>query len=687
MPDKDLEFSLTDSFERNPDGALLLDRDWVIRHANRAAAALFRRELAELVDQPLQRVLPEWTAGGLGEALRTVAATHDAVMLPTHELESGAWVAPRVVASRSGFTIVLRDTSDQKRVELALGERERQYRFLSEALPQQLWTAMPDGHLDFVNRHVLDYFGRTAEEMLADGWQAVVHPADLGDCLQRWLHSLATGEPYEIEFRLRDAHGAYRWHLARAQAMRDGHGAIVRWFGANTDIDDHKRVEQAHRFLLEASAVLSSSLDFEVTLASIARLSVPHIADWCSVHLVDGDELRQVAVAHVDPSRVEYARELARRYPVDPSDRTGVAQVIRSGAAELVPELDDAMLVASARDPEHLRIARGLGLRSYMCVPMRSRERGPIGAITLVASDSGRRYGPADLAVAEELANRCALAIDGAVLLRHAQAAEQQSRQLSEELERRVDERTAELVRARDRLSEANARLRDVDSTKEEMIGALSFQLVGPLDAVLGGADNLLDGSDGPLREEQRAIVRRIAASSRLMLSLVHDLLDRSRMSSGHFVLSRDPVDVCAQVREALAMLGPILAMQGLRVVTRFPNAPAMALADAPRLEQVLIAVLHNALQISSPGALLRVAVDTDASNVRVEVQHTGERLAEAAVAGVFQKFTRHEGAWLGLPTAHRIIQAHDGRIGIEPGATGGNVFWFTLPRLADEPR
>lgn len=555
---------------------------------------------------------------------------------------------------------------------------------LSEALPQQLWTAAPDGRLDFVNRHVLDYFGRTAEQMLADGWQAVVHPLDLPECLAKWLRSLADASPYEVEFRLRDAAGVYRWHLARAQAMRDEHGAVVRWFGANTDIDEHKRVERSHRFLLEASAVLSSSLDFEVTLASIARLSVPHVADWCSVHLLDGGELRNVAVAHVDPSRVAYARELARRYPPEMSDPSGVAQVIRSGASQLVPEIDDAMLVASARDAEHLRIARELGLRSYMCVPMHSRERGPLGAITLVASESGRRYGPADLAVAEELARRCGQAIDGAVLLRHAQAAEQQSRQLSEELERRVGERTEELVRARDRLAEANNRLREQGSIMDELIGALSFQLLGPLDGIAGDTDNLLEGSGIHLREEQRAVIRRIAASSQLMLSLVHDLLDRSRMSTGHFELERAPVDLCGLVRDVLATLAPILAVQGLRVVTRFPDQRAIVDADDQRIEQVMIAVLHNAVQISVPGALVRVAVDISETEVRVEVQHTGERLAATAVERVFQRFTRHEGAWLGLPTAQRIVQAHAGRIGIDPGATGGNVFWFTLPRLAE---
>lgn len=680
MSDATLEHALVAGYERSPDATLLIDADGRVRRANDAAAALVGRPGDDLTGAPLSDLLPAWSAGPVADALRRSAETREPIVLPPQPV-ADTWVAPRILPDGSdGFLLILRDTSDQMRVEEALLERERQYRFLSEALPQQLWTALPDGRLDFVNRRVLDYFGRGMQQMLADGWQDVVHPDDLATCLQRWTHSLATGEPYEVEFRLRDGGGTYRWHLTRARAMLGEHGAVVRWFGANTDIDEHKRIEGAHRFLLEASSALSNSLDYEATLATVAGLAVPHVADWCSVHLLDGDELRQVAVAHVDPTKVAYARELARRYPAAPSDRTGAAQAIRSGAPELVPEITDAMLVAGARDAEHLRIARDLGLRSYMCVPLKARTR-TLGAITLVLSHAGRRYGPADLAVAEDLAARCALAIDNALLLRQAQAAELQARQLSEELERRVGERTAELVRARDRLEAANARLREVDATKDDLLGALSFQLAGPLDAIFGDAENLLDGTSGLLREEQRTHIRRISASSRLMLSLVHDLLDRSRMTAGRFAIDTDTTDIAALVRDVLRTLEPILATQGQRVVTRFPEGRAEATADAPRIEQVVMGILHNVIQMTTPGALLRAAVDLLPGELRVEIQHTGERLDEADIAHIFQRFTHRDGAWLGLPTAQRIIQAHGGRIGIDPSPSGGNVFWFTLPR------
>jgi Stage II sporulation protein E (SpoIIE)/GAF domain len=127
--------------------------------------------------------------------------------------------------------------------------------------------------------------------------------------------------------------------------------------------------------------------------------------------------LRSVAVAHADPRRVELAQELRDRYPVDPHSATGVAGAIRSGESELHTEIGDEMLVAAARDPEHLRLMRELGLRSAMVVPLTARGRA-IGALTLVAAESGRRFDEVDLDLAEDLARRAALAIDNSMLFR-----------------------------------------------------------------------------------------------------------------------------------------------------------------------------------------------------------------------------------------------------------------------------
>ena len=171
-------------------------------------------------------------------------------------------------------------------------------------------------------------------------------------------------------------------------------------------------------FLAEASQLLSGSLDPETLLSRLARLAVDYMADWCGIELVgDEGELRNVAVAHVDPQQVRLAQELRERYPIDPETDTGVPQVIRTGQPELYREVPDELLVAGAVDEEHLRILREVGLESVMIVPLLARGRA-LGALTLVSSDPGRHYDEEDLELAADLARRAGLAIDNAMLYR-----------------------------------------------------------------------------------------------------------------------------------------------------------------------------------------------------------------------------------------------------------------------------
>ena len=137
--------------------------------------------------------------------------------------------------------------ADAEKAREALRESENRFRFMAEAIPVQVWTALPDGRLDYVAQRVARYFGLSAEQLLRDGWRDVVHPDDLPRVAELWSRSLASGEPYKVEFRLRNAEGQYRWHLGRALAQLDDAGNVVRWFGTNTEIEDERQAQEALR--------------------------------------------------------------------------------------------------------------------------------------------------------------------------------------------------------------------------------------------------------------------------------------------------------------------------------------------------------------------------------------------------------------------------------------------------------
>ena len=171
-------------------------------------------------------------------------------------------------------------------------------------------------------------------------------------------------------------------------------------------------------FLSGASEVLAESLDLDEILQRVSNMAVPRIADWCAVDLRDEDgKLQQVAVAHVEPEKVELARELRRRYPPDPDAETGVPAVMRTGRPEVYAEVTDEMVAAAARDEGHLRLLRELQLGSAMAVPLTARGR-TFGAISLVTSRARDGYDEDDLAFAEDLARRAALAVDNSMLYR-----------------------------------------------------------------------------------------------------------------------------------------------------------------------------------------------------------------------------------------------------------------------------
>jgi GAF domain-containing protein len=202
------------------------------------------------------------------------------------------------------------------------------------------------------------------------------------------------------------------------------------------------QAEEAERlasFLAEAGKVLASSLDYNQTLASVARLAVPRIADWCAVDVVEEEDgaARRLAIAHVDPSKVELASELDRKYPPRPQDP--IPRTLRTGEPELVAEVDEEMLRSLTVDQKHFEIVRAMGIRSFMVVPMLARGR-TLGAISLINTESGRRFDRRDMEVAQDLAHRAALAVDNARFYKDATreraAAEAALRALAESEER-----------------------------------------------------------------------------------------------------------------------------------------------------------------------------------------------------------------------------------------------------------
>lgn len=328
---------------------------------------------------------------------------------------------------------IFEDITEQKNIKRELQLSEQYFKTMADTMPQLIWITQPNGYHEYYNKRWYEYTESNYAQTKGDGWNHMFHPDDQPRAWKAWQHSLKTGQPYEIEYRLRNGKtGEYRWFLGRALPVRDDTGQIIKWFGTCTDIDEQKRTLETQTFLSEASTILASSLDYKTTLQTVAEIAVPSIADWCSISMKKNDEtVEQVALAHKDPKKIKWGWELNKKYPTDLSRPTGLGEVLRTGKAEFYPFIDEKLIAKTVKNKKELDIIKKVGFTSVMIVPICSGTTA-IGAITFVSAESEKRFTETDLNMAKALASRASLAIDNSKLYRQAKNNETKFTKLSQ---------------------------------------------------------------------------------------------------------------------------------------------------------------------------------------------------------------------------------------------------------------
>jgi PAS domain S-box-containing protein len=434
------------------------------------------------------------------------------------------------------------------------------------------------------------------------------------------------------------------------------------------DVSHEKREQIRREFLSKASEALVSSLDYQATLAAVARLAVPAIADWCAVDLLDPirGAPTQAAVAHVDPAKLEFARRLGEMYPPDPWANTGAPQVIRSGKAELYADIPEDMLELAAKDAEHLRLIHALKLASAMIVPLKGRT-GILGAITFVHAESGRHFSANDLAFANDFARRAAMSIENAQALKEAEIAKEQERKLRDQAE-------------------------SASRAKDEFLAMVSHELRTPLNAILGWSILLRSRSPLPDVERGLAVIER---NARAQAKLVEDVLDISRIISGKLALSLASTNVGEVVAASVETITPAAQSKDIKISTAISDASLTIMADADRMQQIIWNLLSNAVKFTPKGGTVSVDADRLGSDVRIAVVDSGEGIAPAALPFVFDLFQqadasitrRHGGLGLGLAIVKRLVSAHGGTVTVRSEGEGkGTTFVVRLPAKSAVP-
>jgi K+-sensing histidine kinase KdpD len=380
------------------------------------------------------------------------------------------------------------------------------------------------------------------------------------------------------------------------------------------------------------------------------------IADWCGVDVVGDDgRIRRLALAHSDPETERRAREVSRRFPINPAAETGAYAVTRTGRSILIPDVTDELLTAIATGEEQLHLLLKASIRSYMCVPLNAHGH-TLGALTLVTADSGRRFGTADLVLAEDLASRAAIAVDNARLFREAQ-------------------RTA-------------ADLRVANRAKDEFLGLVSHELRTPITTIYGNAQVMRTRARYLDPESLRLAVADIEQEAERLDRIVENMLVLARMEAGHGLVTEPQLvqRLVTRLVETHRLRHP-----HRRIDVHIPHDLEPVAAEATYFEQILRNLLSNAEKYSPRSAPIEVHASRSEHHVEVLVLDRGRGIAPEEAEHIFQAFYRSprtendaSGAGIGLAVCKRLVEAQSGRVWARTRDGGGSEFGFALPLVKE---
>jgi signal transduction histidine kinase/AmiR/NasT family two-component response regulator len=409
---------------------------------------------------------------------------------------------------------------------------------------------------------------------------------------------------------------------------------------------ERRSAEEALRVLAEASNVLSASLDYNATLSNIARLAVPFFADFCVVDVIaDDGAIERVAVAHADPVK----QPIAQRLMQFPPARDGLHPLLRSlrtGQPEIMQHVFTDEVLAAAHNDEHIEIHRQLGSSSLMFVPMVAQTR-VLGTLTFVRDQSGAVYTTVDLARAQDLARRAALAVDNARLYREAQ---------------------------------------DANRTKDEFLATISHELRTPLMAIVGWTHMLkYQQLDEATAEKALDTIER---NAKAQATLISDILDVSRIVTGKLQLETGPVDLGLVIEAAMESVYPAAQAKNIRLDFHAAPDVDMVLGDADRLQQVIWNLMSNAIKFTPSGGCIRVELEQIEAQVQIRVRDDGQGIDPEFLPYVFDRFRQadgtstrtHGGLGLGLAIVRHLVELHGGSVQAQSDGDGkGATFIVNL--------
>jgi PAS domain S-box-containing protein len=634
------------------DATFVIDGSSRIVYANDAVRRIFGYSPSELVGAPLTRLMPERDRDHHLERMRRYVETgerhtrwegvevlglhRDGTEVPL-EITYGAFEKD----GRQFLTGIARDITERRRADDQLRFQAR----LLDAVGEAVMATDLNGRISYWNAAAEKLYGWTAEEVLGRDVLEVTPTSMSRDQAQEAMDQLGRGESWMGEFMVRDRDGRDFPVLVSDSPILNADGQMIGVIGTSMDITEQRRREERQRFMAEASRVLASTLDYSTTLNSVATLAVPHLGDWCLVHVRETEADPLVPVARVVPDHALANADVLERLL---TGNGHPMQAVLGGDVALTAPGEPG------RDTLPEDRLREAGVTALLAVPLRARGIAR-GVMTFVSTEPGRRYDPADVALAEELGRRAGMAIDNARLYRDAE---------------------------------------EGNRAKADFLAVVSHELRTPLNAITGYADLLAGGIVGELSDAQQHHVERIKVGAGHLAHLIDEILAYARVESGRETVSLETADIAQVARDATVVVEPDAREKGLSVETDIPAQGPSLRTDPGKIRQILVNLLANAIKYTESGSV-RLTVRPSGSGVEIRISDTGIGIPPDALERIFTPFWQAEspntrsvgGTGLGLTVSRRLTELLDGTIEVESEVDVGSTFTVTVPDLSPDPQ
>ncbi len=650
------ERSLAEMLDSIGAGLLLVDREWRCQAINAGALQLLGGSRSAYLGRQIWDRYPQGTSSNLYRQRQALLNAQAGIVLEEYDPERQIWLDVSIDPVEAGFAIHLVDSSGRK--------QEQQRQEASERKLQTILRNLPDvvARFDRELRHVYispaieratgiapeQMIGKTSRELgmdkaVCDAWEAQLEQV------------FASAENGQFEFVVPGAAGQQFYQSMLVPEY--GHdGTVETVLCLAHDITASRTAQAALQLLADASIRLAGSLDYAETLQRIAEIAVPSLADWFSIELRNSDDdlVTRLAVTTTNPAGQALASRFENtRYPLNPAAPFGCGYVLSTGAAELWPAVPEVLLTSADYTDQQIQALRQLQIRSLINVPLIARERvfGVLSFATTSASE--RRFGESDLALAEELARRAAVAIDNAVLYEEAQQA----------------------IRER-----------------EAFLSVASHELRNPLAGLIGRAELLQRRIRSQARfdeRDQRDIVQIIQQAQRINAMLT-DLLDRSVADTNQLEIHPARLDLNALVQQVVSEIKPALTNHGM-IVQSVPE-PVVISGDSVRLEQVIYNLISNAIKYSPSGSKITLTITTSQHWATLRITDQGIGIPADALPHIFKRFYRvanavaqgYPGSGIGLYVVKDVITRHNGQVEVSSVEGGGSTFTVRLPLIRE---